>query len=279
MQTIPFKINTETSNQNTIVANSFEVFLHISDTTATFFFDQDIKITNTETSHKLKIELKEQVSNPVGFAISRIERLVRFNPTFSTVEICGKTLYLKDTSLCKGETRDVSRLSGMEFPSTAKVVVSIVNNGETTDSITYSYNEVKDKGLSLDFKTIKLPKAVDAEDNARYCRNAKINRTIQNAMISVDDANIKDVLEQLSTNARRIATAAKILKCHDVNVLSYSFITRYICNVCKKRWMAKISGLKCHKSIIEDFEFYKTHSLSHDHSFKFRIDDLINLYD
>ena len=281
MKTVQFKIGTETSNQNSITEKSFDAFLHLTDTTATFFFDEEINLSEKEKGNKFKVSIKAQITNPIGFIISRIERFTQFNSAFKIVEIDNKTIYLKNDVICKSDVHDLTFLAGMEVSKTSRVIISIVDNGESVNSTFFSFDQIKDDGLSLSVKTISLPSSVDCYGNALYCREPRINRALQNAMVSVNDANIKDMLKQLNEHAKRISAVAKLLKKQNVSVLNYMFISRYICDVPQKQWKTKLVTRSTHTTIIDDYKFFKNHNFykNRNNPFNFRIDDLINLYE
>ncbi|UKA04870.1 hypothetical protein [Photobacterium damselae] len=277
MKTTVFQITTIQSHNNKSIETSFDVYLHETKGKATFFFDQDIYISKKDFGNKLKVELKSPINNIIGFIISRIERLAAFNPSFVNIKLDEGLWYLRNTTICDNPSQESLMLDGMTVPSTAKVVVSVVDENSTIQSTEYSYDQIKTNGLSFAVKTITLPAKTDKEGNFQYCRNSSFNRALQGGMVSLDDGNLPLILKQFDEYTNRISTMARILRSHNVAVLSIAFINRYVCMGSNQRWASRILGSLGEQTAINDFEFYKSHSSSNDDSIKFRIDDLINL--
>lgn len=271
METTSFTITVLTDNAST----TFAAILLLTQESATFFFDEDIQTSKTEKSNKLKIALDKKIQNPVGFIISRMERLAKFDQRLLTIELNHETFDLRDTTISGGQSAESSFLGDMFVPDNAELVISVIIDGLTTASERYTANEVRNRVPDLTIKTISIPLAEDILGSPRYCRNPSFNKALFGAKASLDD-DLEHILVAFSEYASRIREAALMFQNHQETKMSLKYISKNIAHYSASQWRDKTKRSST-ISLDGDLTYYNTHEKCDDISLKFDVADLLAL--
>ena len=265
---ISFKINFQNHT-------SLAVFVPAQDG-ATFLFDRPMQLTKKESSSKLVIENNAMVKNPVGFIISRMERLSLLNG-IDSICINGDVHYLKDSVKILDGSREQMFVFGKEVSNDDTITVMITTSTDiVTSTATTRVIDLKQNNRDIKVQTIFVPIHNDENGFPRYCRNTTFNKILYGAKIGYDDNKLNHYLSLFSMYHKRLLHVASIFSDLGIDYISAMFIDRYIAFEDNKRWSqyTKKSDVPMLGKIIEN---YNTKIRATDNSQNFKTSDLFKI--
>jgi hypothetical protein len=212
-----------------------ECILRVDNGKATFIFEDKLKLSSTEKGQKL-VQQVEDIQNPVGFIIDRMQRIAKRNDFIDSLLVDGKTVPLTDDVIAgEGKTEAVF-VGNHVIPQGGQLVVTILDkNGDTVTSTNYSYNDcVSSKAVLSDPKSVTVPLKTDDKGNPRYTRNEYINKVLFAGKVPVGE-DAKKLARLLSHGEQFMADVVKVANEKGITDISSTLLER-VCDSTKKFW-------------------------------------------